>query len=51
MRFQKFKDYPAPYSSTRFFLPKFAASIPILLRALARERKKLDEILTRNKLI
>jgi len=47
--FITFKDYPAPYSSTRFFLPKFAASIPILLRALARERKKLDEILSVNK--
>ena len=40
-----FKDYPAPYSSSRFFLPKFVACIPILLRAMARERMKLDEIL------
>lgn len=44
-----FKDYPAPYSSTRFFLPKFVASIPILLRALARERKRLEEILSENR--
>lgn len=44
-----FKDYPAPYSASRFFLPKFVASIPILLRALARERKKLDQILADNK--
>jgi UDP-N-acetylglucosamine:LPS N-acetylglucosamine transferase len=43
-----FKDYPAPYSASRFFLPKFAASIPILLRALARERKKLVQILSEN---
>jgi UDP:flavonoid glycosyltransferase YjiC (YdhE family) len=44
-----FKDYPAPYSASRFFLPKFVASIPILLRALARERKKLDQILAKNR--
>ena len=41
-----FKDYPAPYSSTRFFLPKFVANIPILLMAMAEERKKLAEILS-----
>lgn len=44
-----FKDYPAPYSASRFFLPKFVASIPLLLRALARERKKLDQILAENR--
>jgi UDP:flavonoid glycosyltransferase YjiC (YdhE family) len=44
-----FKDYPAPYSASRFFLPKFVASIPILLRAMARERKKLDQILRGNR--
>jgi UDP:flavonoid glycosyltransferase YjiC (YdhE family) len=44
-----FKDYPAPYSSSRFFLPKFVACIPILLRAMARERMKLDEIINENK--
>ncbi|VVB72674.1 Glycosyl transferase family 1 [uncultured archaeon] len=47
--FLLFKDYPAPYSASRFFLPKFVASIPILLRALARERKKLDQILSMNR--
>ncbi|HPW74036.1 MAG TPA: hypothetical protein PKZ03_09065 [Methanothrix sp.] len=46
--FITFKDYPAPYSSSRFFLPKFTASIPILLRALARERKRLEQILAEN---
>ena len=40
-----FKDYPAPYSSTRFFLPKFVASSPILLKALAQERRRLSKIL------
>ena len=44
-----FKDYPAPYSSTRFFLPKFVASIPILLMAMAEERKRLAEILSQCK--
>jgi UDP:flavonoid glycosyltransferase YjiC (YdhE family) len=44
-----FKDYPAPYSSTRFFLPKFVANIPVLLKAMANERKKLAEILSKDK--
>ena len=44
-----FKDYPAPYSSTRFFLPKFVANIPALLKAMANERKKLARILSDNK--
>jgi Glycosyltransferase family 28 C-terminal domain len=44
-----FKDYPAPYSSTRFFLPKFTANLPLLLKALANERKRLEnEILPKN---
>jgi UDP:flavonoid glycosyltransferase YjiC (YdhE family) len=47
--FVLFKDYPAPYSASRFFLPKFVACIPILLRALARERTKLDQILAENR--
>ncbi len=47
--FVLYKDYPAPYSSTRFFLPKFVASIPILLKAMANERKKLVQILSENK--
>jgi uncharacterized protein (TIGR00661 family) len=44
-----FKDYPAPYSSSRFFLPKFTASTPILMKALATERKNLNKILSENK--
>lgn len=44
-----YKDYPAPYSSTRFFLPKFAASTPILLKALSTERKNLNKILSEHK--
>ncbi len=44
-----YKDYPTPYSSTRFFLPKFAASIPILLKAMLDERKRLSQILSGDK--
>jgi len=46
--FVVFEDYPAPYSATRFFLPKFVASIPILLKAMADERRNLAEILSRD---
>ncbi len=34
-----FEDYPAPYGSTRYFLPKFIANIPVLAKALADEKK------------
>jgi UDP:flavonoid glycosyltransferase YjiC (YdhE family) len=44
-----YKDYPTPYSSTRFFLPKFVASIPILLKAMLDERKRLTQILSKDK--
>jgi UDP:flavonoid glycosyltransferase YjiC (YdhE family) len=44
-----YKDYPTPYSSTRFFLPKFVASIPLLLKAMLDERKRLTQILSENK--
>ncbi len=44
-----FKDYPAPYSSTRFFLPKFALNIPNLSRALADEKKTADKLLSNDR--
>ncbi|MBE0521966.1 MAG: hypothetical protein IBX39_06850 [Candidatus Methanoperedenaceae archaeon] len=44
-----FRDYPAPYSSTRFFLPKFALSIPNLSRALADEKKTAGRLLSNNR--
>ena len=44
-----FQDYPAPYSSTRFFLPKFALSIPNLTMALGDEKKIADSLLSGNK--
>ena len=43
-----FEDYPAPYSSTRYFLPKFIANIPVLIKALADENKRMDELLSKN---
>jgi hypothetical protein len=43
-----FEDYPAPYSSTRYFLPKFFANIPVLAKALADEKKMTDRLLSRN---
>jgi len=42
--FLLFKDYPAPYSSSRFFLPSFALGLPALLRAVYLEKRRLDEI-------
>jgi hypothetical protein len=43
-RFIEFPDYPVPYSSSRFFLPRFFAFLPLLLKAIADERKRLDLI-------
>jgi hypothetical protein len=47
-RFIEFEDYPSPYSSGRFFLPKLAVYFPTLLRAVARERKEIERIISRN---
>jgi len=44
-RFIDFPDYPAPYSTGSLFLPKFCAYLPLLLRALAAERRALGRIL------
>jgi hypothetical protein len=44
--FVLFEDYPAPYSSTRFFLPKFTAYLPLLMKALVEERRNLRRILS-----
>ncbi len=43
-----FEDYPAPYSSTKYFLPKFFANIPVLMKALSDEKKVTDRYLSRN---
>jgi hypothetical protein len=47
-RFIEFEDYPSPYSSGRFFLPKLALYFPALLRAVARERRETERIISRN---
>ena len=47
--FLLFKDYPAPYSDSRFFLANFAAGIPALLRAIAQEKKRFEQILAENR--
>jgi hypothetical protein len=47
-RFIGFEDYPSPYSSGRFFLPKLSGYLPVLLHAVARERRGLERILSRN---
>jgi len=43
-----YRDYPAPYSSSRFFLPKFSAYIPVMLKALAEEHRNLKNILSKD---
>lgn len=40
-------DYPIPYSNTRFFLPRFVAFLPLMLKAVADERRNLASILSR----
>lgn len=47
-RFLEFEDYPSPYSSGRFFLPKLSVYFPVLLRAVARERRETGRILSRD---
>lgn len=44
-----FPDYPVPYSASRFFLPKFVAFFPLMLKAIAEERSTLDTILAKNR--
>jgi uncharacterized protein (TIGR00661 family) len=56
--FVEIKDYPTPYSATRFFVPKFLAMAPVMLAAIEREtilvrrlfkRQKFDLILSDNR--
>jgi UDP:flavonoid glycosyltransferase YjiC (YdhE family) len=47
-RFIDFVDYPSPYSSGRYFLPKFALYLPVILHAIAREQKGIGRILVRD---
>jgi uncharacterized protein (TIGR00661 family) len=43
-----FEDYPAPYSSTKYFFPKFIANIPVLAKALSEEKKRTDKLISQN---
>jgi hypothetical protein len=47
--FIPFNDYPAPYSTSRFFTPKFISSLPGIAQALAEERRNLQRILGKNR--
>jgi UDP:flavonoid glycosyltransferase YjiC (YdhE family) len=47
-RFIELEDYPSPYSAGRFFLPKLAVYLPVLLHAIAREQKGMGQILSRD---
>lgn len=48
-RFLEVSDYPSPYSAGRFFLPRFALSLPLLLDAVAREHRAFERIAAREK--
>jgi len=48
-RFMTLEDYPTPYTRSRWFVLKFAAFIPRMLRAIRRERKAAEEIIEREK--
>ncbi|MCX9025605.1 MAG: glycosyltransferase [Candidatus Methanoperedens sp.] len=43
-----FEDYPAPYSSTKYFLPKFIANIPVMAKAVSQEKKMIDKLISKN---
>jgi len=45
--FIEYPDYPIPFSSGHLFVPKFCASMPFMLAAVAREHATLDKILER----
>lgn len=47
-KFIKFDDYPIPYSSTSYFLPKFFAYTPLMLKALAEEHKNTLKMTSNN---
>jgi hypothetical protein len=48
-RFLEVDDYPSPYSAGRFFLPRFALSLPVLLNAIAREHRAFEQIVSRDR--
>jgi hypothetical protein len=46
--FIEFNDYPAPYSTSRFFVPHFITTLPSIARALGEERRNLQHILEKD---
>ena len=44
----EYPDYPVPFSSGHLFVPKFVASLPFMLTAVAREHATLDSILAKD---
>jgi len=47
--FVELKDYPPPYSASRFFVPKFLAMAPKMLKAIAREAHNVHALLRERK--
>ncbi|MDK1031770.1 MAG: glycosyltransferase [Planctomycetia bacterium] len=47
--FVELKDYPVPYSHSRFFLPRFVWSMPKMLSAMKRERLAVGKFLRENR--
>ena len=43
--FLELADYPTPYSATRFFVPKFLAMAPVMIRAMHREARNVRRLL------
>jgi UDP:flavonoid glycosyltransferase YjiC (YdhE family) len=43
--FVELKDYPQPYSASRYFVPKFLAMAPTMLRGIAREKTRVERLL------
>ena len=44
--FLPFKDYPSPYTTTRRFIARFLAMIPVMQTAINAERRRFQRLLT-----
>jgi len=47
--FIDYPDYPVPFSSGHLFVPRFVASLPFMLSAVAREHQTLEAMLSKDK--
>ena len=45
----EYPDYSVPFSFGRFFVPRFCASLPFMLQAVAREHATLETILSKDR--